>query len=363
MSNETEPSGPDESPRPQMEQARVDHLGILGVAPPAGPDGEFASLMEQLDASLGGRVVVTSGPPVLITADATPAVTEAKPKRDYRVIVEQMTRRDAAASRRPGLRARKVIVQSSAYLPTVAYVGPEGFTNHIEEADIFTIGEVLNMYRDDDLFNLIDEEVLKLEPPHPKFRLEAFVDAHTLNLMKNSPRNPIVHAMVLARFKHKPPATISTYEELKEWVELNGERPTTPVPVPKSPTGTLGTRPVLPGITVLMTHEHTAHGRCRWSQVRMAKSRVEWTHSEIIELIEEGLDFDEIEERICEGSRENFGENEYDDEAVGGYEYEDHEEGDSDWHDGPEIETSVSQSLRSFIEANCTEAVRRDLLP
>ena len=166
---------------------------------------------------------------------------------------------------------------------------------------------------------------------------EAVFDVNFRELVQLVPRNPQVRALILKLTGKLPPPECETFEQLKEWVELNCEKRLKPSPAPTSRHHPEG------GIVITVDFSETECGRASYSVRRYGTESFRVGAVELLEIVRTALDdgdgMDEVVEAIaskidddawsqCDPSMDDSGD----------YDYSDHESSETD-----DSETSFSR--------------------
>lgn len=175
---------------------------------------------------------------------------------------------------------------------------------------------------------------------------EDLFDVNFLELVQLVPRNPQVRALILKLTGKLPPPECETFEQLKEWVELNCEKRLKPSPTPTSRHNQQG------GIVINVDFSETECGRASYSVRRYGTESFRVGAVELLEIVRTALDegdgLDEIVEAIaskidddawsqCDPSMDDSGD----------YDYSDHESSETD-----DSETSFNRGdLRNTVLA------------
>lgn len=231
-----------------------------------------------------------------------------------RIIVETMTRQQAAASRRPELREMQcVIIGHPVTEPLCYWKEPygSGTTPDIDRAILKPLSEILVILDSSKLncIGLINE--VEPEPgPDGKVRRRRaeLVLGHSLFAMvQASPNNPQLRAHVMARCKIMPPDELDTAQKIVDWIECDLEmagevKPMATTPPPRNEVFVVNT-----------SNSEVEKGTCRYSQTNTSKSAVPITRNLIACALEECPDdvealvdyiAEHIEEASCEHERE-----------------------------------------------------------
>ena len=179
-----------------------------------------------------------------------------------------------------------------------------------------------------------------------KCRFEDLFDVNFLELVQLVPRNPQVRALILKLTGKLPPPECETFEQLKEWVELNCEKRLKQSPTPTSRHNPEG------GIVINVDFSETECGRASYSVRRYGTESFRVGAVELLEMvrtaIDEGDGLDEVVEAIaskidddawsqCDPSMDDSGD----------YDYSDHESSETD-----DSETSFNRGdLRNTVLA------------
>ena len=175
---------------------------------------------------------------------------------------------------------------------------------------------------------------------------EDLFDVNFLELVQLVPRNPQVRALILKLTGKLPPPECETFEQLKDWVELNCEKRLKPSPTPTSRHNQEG------AIEINVDISETECGRASYSVRRYGTESFRVGAVELLEMvrtaIDEGDGLDEVVEAIaskidddawsqCDPSMDDSGD----------YDYSDHESSETD-----DSETSFNRGdLRNTVLA------------
>ena len=163
-----------------------------------------------------------------------------------------------------------------------------------------------------------------LTPPAPAARkclIGQVLGPQMLALLERVPGNPQVRALVLKLAGKLPPPECETFEQVKEWVELNCG----PRKLPVSTTAA-SRRQAEPGIHIMVRFAETEYGRADYSVRRHAREEFHLDADDLMELvrtaIENGDSLDEIVEaaarkidddawEVCDPSMDDTGDYDY----------------------------------------------------
>lgn len=286
-----------------------------------------------------------------------------------RIIVETMTRAQAAASRRPELRDMQCVIIEPSHTPRI-YWGPSftGYYEDIKDAGTFTLAGILG--RESLQRTRIELAIgfIKETEPEPgpdgkvrKRRADLLLGHSLFAMVQASPNNPQVRAHVMARCRVMPPDELDTFERIKDWIECDLEvagdakgasllKPAaTPAPPPTE-------------AFVVMTHNsETERGHCKYSQVNISQSAVPIDRTLIASLVEDNpQDLEEIIDRISEHVDENADQHERESDSTG-LEHDDYE---TDDYDGREVDFSrreLTAQITTYLRTTLTREQLEEL--
>ena len=185
-------------------------------------------------------------------------------------------------------------------------------------------------------------------PSAPKCRIEEVFDSNFIELIRLTPKNPSVRALVLKLTGNMPPSECETSEQVKEWVETTCERRKLPA------------RGGGPGISVSVEFSENQSGSAHYSVRRSGTDQFEIGADDLIEIVRAAINagdgFDGIIGNIAariDDDAWNQCDPQLDD--YGDYDYTDHESRDSA---DSEIEFSrnqIRQSVLAFLRGRHPE--------
>lgn len=182
---------------------------------------------------------------------------------------------------------------------------------------------------------------------------EDLFDLNFLELVRLVPRNPQLRALILKLTGKLPPPECETFEQLKEWVELNCEKRLKPSPIRTSRHNPQG------GIAINVDFSETECGRASYSVRRYGTESFRVGAAELLELVQTAIDdgdgLDEVVEAIA---------TKIDDDAWSQCDPRMDDSGDYDYSDHEESETSDSETTFSRSDLrNTVVAFLRDRHP
>lgn len=164
-----------------------------------------------------------------------------------------------------------------------------------------------------------------------KCRFEVVFDANFRELLRLVPRNPQVRAVILKLTGKLPPPECETFEQLKDWVELNCE--------PKFRSSANRTASREGGISINVDFSETECGRASYSVSRSGSESFRINAEDLMEMvqtaIDEGAGLDAIVEAVA---------TKIDNDAWSQCEPSLDDSGDYDYSDHQETETSDSET-------------------
>ena len=304
-----------------------------------------------------------------VAALAKEMLSPPKPEHgsEFRVVTEQMTRAEAAASRKPGLRERKCVVytpnQGGIPQRYIGYnvkhglivgVGNQDCVSNIDAATVFTVGAVIGLGSDfpnNDIVLILDEEQLAKEPPRRRFEMEKYLNRTLVELAKVAPKNPTMRAHFQRIFNTPMPDSVEDYQQIKDWVEFSFDPPGPP---PKLAYETLAGAPQRDqnaGIQVDVTLSERELGTCTYSHRRSVNCEVPIQSSQIRELINDGRTIDEIVENLIGDARDMAEEYDPGGGETGDMHYDNYESADSEDRETTVNPDQVRQALVNYISS------------
>lgn len=179
-----------------------------------------------------------------------------------------------------------------------------------------------------------------------KCRFEDVFDVNFLELVRLVPRNPQVRALILKLTGLLPPLECATFEQLKDWVELNCEKRIKPPPTRPSRHNPEG------GIVINVDFSETECGRASYSVRRYGTESFRLGAAELAEMVQTAVDDGEGMDELLEAIATRIDEDAWSQcdpsmDDSGDYDYSDHDSGETD-----DSETSFSRSdLRNSVQA------------
>jgi hypothetical protein len=125
--------------------------------------------------------------------------------------------------------------------------------------------------------------------------LEDIIPAQQLEIIKLVPKNPIVQGLIMKYTGLPIPATMQTFEEIREYVEGM-------ISKGKSPQQA---KPFIAGVSVPCSLRETEYGIIKYRVERKGTLVVEWTAEEIKNLAEQHSNFESLLEEFGDTTEEN----------------------------------------------------------
>lgn len=157
-----------------------------------------------------------------------------------------------------------------------------------------------------------------------KSRIEEVFDQNFIELLRLVSRNPLVRALILKLTGKMPGQEHETFEQIKEWVEINCEKRARPSPKGRN-------RSVVhEGISINVEFSDIEYGRASYSVHRAGSGEFHVSAEDMVEIIQEAIEAGEGLEEVIEvvaGKIENDGWDQCDPsmDDYGEYDYDDHE--------------------------------------
>jgi hypothetical protein len=180
-----------------------------------------------------------------------------------------------------------------------------------------------------------------------KCSIEEVFDHNFIELLRLVPRNPHVRALIL-KFTGKMPGTdCETFEQVKDWVEVNCEKRIRPRFDAGSHSGS--------GISVNVLFSETEYGRSRYSVDRSSTENFELGAGELLEIIlekiAEGGSVSEVVEAIADRIDDEAWEQCSPDlDNYGNYDYSDEEATSSDNRQAKFSKESIRNAVLQFVQ-------------
>lgn len=278
-----------------------------------------------------------------------------------RIITEIMSRREAAATRRPELREMRCVAIVEGQSPRYwrAPYG-SGHTEILEEAELQPLSWMLDRVTSQSIAFIREGEPEPGPDGNPRLRQAKLVLGHSLYAMvEASPNNPTVRAHIMAKCGEMPKDELDTMQKLVDWIECDLKMADKNAGVPLK--AVTRTEPA-PAFVVETENTEVERGTCRYSRIEHTRSRVPITAGHIEELIheDEDNDLEDILERLIEHVDEDAG-NHANHEAYTNEEAENHEPTDGDGI-GPEFSrAALKQQLIEYLRRTQTPELLRAL--
>ena len=165
-------------------------------------------------------------------------------------------------------------------------------------------------------------------PTERKCKFEEVFDANFVELIRLVPLNPFVRALILKLTGKMPRPEGGTFEQIKDWVELNCDKRTRPM------SSRANRRTAEGGISISVEFSEKEFGRADYSVQRWGTEEFHVGADDLVEMIQEAIEsgggIDEVVEMVtgkidddawsqCEPDMDNYGD----------YDYSEHESSDS----------------------------------
>lgn len=259
-----------------------------------------------------------------------------------------MTRAEAAASLRPGLREKMCILKD----PDGRYYHRSGNNNNRENAELLTVAKAIapGFAPEDWIIEVLNSESLAKEPPSRKFAFEEALPKTLIELAKIAPTNEALHGHLMAIFGRKPPVEAITYQAIKDWAEFNFHKPN--IAAPKS--GDTRARPANEGIRLEVEISELEIGTASYSVRRSMVPTVSISAATIRDIVSDSGDFQEILSAVMAEAEEEAWD--YDDGGGhGDFEYEVIEPTDSEDRESTVLDRrSASAALAGWLRSHFT---------
>jgi hypothetical protein len=160
-------------------------------------------------------------------------------------------------------------------------------------------------------------------------RFEDVFDANFIELVQLVPGNPYVRALIL-RFAGKLPGPdCATFEQIKEWVEVNCEKQ------PRATTSRTTRQNAEGGITIHVDFSETECGRASYSVRRYGSEDFQLGAEALMEIVREAIADGDGLDKIVEAVADKIDEDAWSEcdpsmDDSGDHAYSDHESGDTD---------------------------------
>ena len=174
-----------------------------------------------------------------------------------------------------------------------------------------------------------------------KSELKDFFGQNFVELMAKAPTNTLVRGQIMRHTGQLPPAELDTFEKLKDWIEINVDKPKRDEPK----TAVESPRTTGPTFNVLFHISDVEMGTCSYSVSRNGEWMQEISLEDIREWIGEGLNIRHIIQRIAERA-----ESDQDAELVWDEESKEFDSYDCNDHNDWSVNAEMSQaSLRNAL--------------
>jgi hypothetical protein len=167
-----------------------------------------------------------------------------------------------------------------------------------------------------------------------KSKIEEVFDQNFIELLRLVPRNPLVRALILKQTGKMPESECGTYEQIREWVEVNCEKRARPSPKGRN-RGTANQ-----GITIDVEFTDVEYGQASYSMHRSGSGEFHVSAEELVEIIQEAIEsgggMEEIMDVVAQKIEDDAWEYcDPDMDDSGEFDYDNHESND---HDNNEVD-------------------------
>ena len=165
-------------------------------------------------------------------------------------------------------------------------------------------------------------------PTERKCRFEEVFDANFIELIRLVPLNPFVRALILKHTGKMPGPECRTFEQIKDWVELNCDKRARPI------SSRANRRTAEGGISISVEFSENETGRADYSVHRWGTEEFHVGADDLVEMIREAIEsgggIDEVVDLVA-GKIDDDGWNQCDPDMdnYGDYDYSDHDSTDS----------------------------------
>jgi len=185
-------------------------------------------------------------------------------------------------------------------------------------------------------------------PAERKCKFEETFDANFVELIRLVPLNPFVRALVLKLTGKMPGSECGTFDQIRDWVELNCDRRS------RASSNGAGRRSAEGGIRISVRFADVEYGRARYTVGRWSTEEFHVGADDLLELIQEAIDsggdIDEVVELVA-GKVDDDAWNQCDPDLddYGDYEYDEHESNDSGDADTEYSRDAIRNAVRAFL--------------
>lgn len=182
-----------------------------------------------------------------------------------------------------------------------------------------------------------------------KSDLGQFFNAGFIKMMQSAPNNPGMRGHMLRILLSMPPKELTTFDQLKDWVETNFEYTTKPAIEYKS-IPTAATRPLNPTVSINFISTEHQSGRCHFNRTAQGSARIPIPLADIRCWINDGSNINEVMGNMVDFAQEQGMEvHDYKDE-----EYDDHVYDESDPEVSVRNRATAIDALRAFLAQHDT---------
>lgn len=182
-----------------------------------------------------------------------------------------------------------------------------------------------------------------------KCRFEELFDASCIELIRLVPGNPYVRALILKLTGKMPGAECHTFDQLKDWIEVNCEKRVRPLPNQNRRRNADG------GISINVEFSETECGRADYSVPRWGTGEFQIGADDLFDIItdviEAGGSMDEVIDTIAGRIDDDaWTQVEPDLDNYGDYNYSDHESSDSSDAETTYSRNDIRSAVRTFLQ-------------
>lgn len=194
--------------------------------------------------------------------------------------------------------------------------------------------------------------------PVRKCAITDVFDQYFVELLKLAPKNLHIHGVILRQTGQLPPLEIESYEALKDWVEINCDKPVAKVAPNRA------SRRGNTAIEIDVDFSETEYGRARYSVSRSCTDTFPIDEDDLLETVTDAIDNDEDLDDIVRNIAEKINEDAYercqpDLEHYGDYDYDDHDASDSDNSSTDFSASQIKQRVREWLRDNRPELLEQ----
>jgi hypothetical protein len=189
-----------------------------------------------------------------------------------------------------------------------------------------------------------------------KCRFEDVFDVNFIELVQLVPRNPQVRALILKLTGLLPPLECETFEQLKDWVELNCEKRLKQPPTRAARHNQEG------GIVINVDFSETECGRASYSVRRYGTESFRVGATELLEIVQTVIDDGEGMDEVVEAIATRIDNDAWSQcdprmDDSGDYDYSDHESSETDDSETSFSRNDIRNALLTYLRERHPELV------